>query len=209
VIVESLLRGACLTHQRLLCSGALLAGIASDVHVSALLRRGLANACVLRLSLDEAGLSPLVELSIRLDSKTARLRADHMFLSFVGSTAYAQSVVGKVLAGCVGWGWLAWQRTDIGDECLFCAWVWSSWHCEWNVWLSSASGELWLSAAGNSRGCSSRLREGESIGFRLGWQVIGSGAVRQGLGGWSLYSCGACRCFCQEGLCAPWEAAFS
>jgi hypothetical protein len=63
VTLGSLVRIAFPAHWRLLCSG-----IASDRHVSALLRLGLANACVLLNALDEASRSPLVPVSIPLDT---------------------------------------------------------------------------------------------------------------------------------------------
>jgi hypothetical protein len=46
-----------------------------DVHVSAPRRPGLVNQCVLPLSLDEAALSPLVQLGIRPGFKMAMMRA--------------------------------------------------------------------------------------------------------------------------------------
>jgi hypothetical protein len=71
VVMGSLMRIALPAHWRLLCSRTVVAGIASDVHVSAI-------ACVLPIALDEAARSPAVQLSIPPDSKMAMLRAHHV-----------------------------------------------------------------------------------------------------------------------------------
>jgi hypothetical protein len=69
------------------------------------------------------------------------------------------------MAGCAGWGWLACERSDSrGWKSILCFGVWFGWQYEWNVWLSSAGGELSLSAAGNSRGCPLFSQGGKSIG---------------------------------------------
>jgi hypothetical protein len=87
-------------------------------------------------------------------------------------------------------------------ECAFLG------HDAWNATLLSASGGLSLSAAGSSRGCPvSSQGQGEP---RVPPWETGDlpGNVRADYGTGSLWSSGACRCFCQVAFVCSSQRGF-